>query len=173
MSNYERDPIHPFIDDFQLSAIQKNLADGARSMVGTKRMLDKRYERDPNIGMNPKQGVDCSGLVSLLLDRMEYPRQYDTLNIRYCLDYFDFFGEIYQSERQEGDLIFFSNGWKINHMGIMISPNEYIHTDRKRGIVAVSVLVFEEIVTRGDSSGPYRINPIGFRRLFPLSETEK
>ena len=152
-------------------SIQESLVDTVHSQLG-KRVI--RHGEDDK-GMDPDEGFDCSGLVSLALDQIDYPRN----GLRHCREFFDFLGNpnlILPGFQEKGDLVFFSwNGNLPQHIGIMISKRAYVHALLKTGEVSVSALKFRQIVPGPKTINPqkYPENPIGFKRLFPLSETEK
>ncbi|MBI2034960.1 MAG: C40 family peptidase [Candidatus Levybacteria bacterium] len=133
-----------------------------------------RHDMDDR-GMDPDKGLDCSGLVSLVLDQIGYPRN----EMRHCREFFDFLGNpnlILPGFQEKGDLVFFSwNGNLPQHVGIMISKRAYVHALLKTGEVSVSALKFREIVPGLKTISPqkYSENPIGFKRLFMLPETEE
>ncbi len=135
----------------------------------------------PERGINPGEGFDCSGFVSYVLDRIGISRiileKGEEALARHCYQYFDFFGvHIEPEERQRGDFVFFSwHGNLPQHMGILVSERAYIHALLKTEEVSISALKFGEIIPGQKTQLPqkYLISPIGFKRLFPLSETEK
>jgi lipoprotein Spr len=48
--------------------------------------------------------------------------------------------KINKSDVKEGDLIFFkTDGKKVSHVGITITPNHFIHASSKKGVVVNSL----------------------------------
>lgn len=110
-------------------------------------------------------GFDCSGFVKFLLKQAKYP---DPIP-RHANELFDVFGIlIHEQFRDAGDLIFFSNRGGIypDHVGIMISRDEYVHSPGKNGKI-ICVRKFEQkiIKPRNKASQIYFSNPIGIKRI--------
>ena len=85
-------------------------------------------------GTKPSTGFDCSGYVKYVLAEYGYtiPRtsssQYsDTTRIK-------------KSELKLGDLIFFGSSGKVNHVGMYIGNNNFIHAENKDTGVCISSL---------------------------------
>lgn len=110
-------------------------------------------------------GFDCSGFVNFLLTQAGYPHRVP----RHANELFDSFGIlIHEQFRSPGDLIFFSyrGGTYPDHMGIMISANEYIHSPGTNGtVVCLSTFERENIEPEGKAQQIYFSNPIGLKRI--------
>ncbi|MFM6945546.1 MAG: C40 family peptidase [Flavobacteriales bacterium] len=82
-------------------------------------------------GTDPS-GFDCSGFTSYV-----YAKQGIILPRR-AVEQYNFAQKITAEEAQYGDLVFFSNGGEINHVGILISekgaPKQMIHASSSVGI---------------------------------------
>jgi hypothetical protein len=82
-------------------------------------------------GADPS-GFDCSGFTSYVFAQqgIQLPRR--------AIDQYDFAQKISPEEAQFGDLVFFSNGGTVNHVGILISekgaPKQMIHASSSIGI---------------------------------------
>lgn len=115
-------------------------------------------------GMSPI-GFDCSGFVNFLLKEVEYPQCIP----RHANEFFDLFGIlIHEQFRSAGDLIFFSNrgGTYPDHIGIMISDDEYIHSPGRNGKVICTGSFKQEIIKpRNKAPQIYFSNPIGLKRI--------
>lgn len=117
-----------------------------------------------NFGLSPIEGFDCSGFVTYLLASIRFPL---SRTIRHCSEYFDSFGVLVHQQRATiGDLIFFSRyGDRPTHMGILISPDEYIHAPGVNGTaVRIESYKVEPILNTRNNQLYYQ-NPIGFKRL--------
>ncbi|HIP32668.1 MAG TPA: CHAP domain-containing protein [Crocinitomicaceae bacterium] len=98
----------------------------------------KRYIGVPYIwaGASPK-GFDCSGFTSYVLSKSgkELPRR--------SSDQYSSSNKIKQKDVQPGDLVFFSNGQGISHVGIVVSekgsPLTMIHASSSKGIIITNV----------------------------------
>jgi cell wall-associated NlpC family hydrolase len=80
-------------------------------------------------------GFDCSGFVQFMFSKvfnMQLPRsskEMSALGIK-----------VGRSELKPGDLVFFRNGRnRINHVGIFIGNNTFIHSSLSRGITRTSL----------------------------------
>jgi cell wall-associated NlpC family hydrolase len=114
---------------------------------------------------NTPAGFDCSGFVNFLLKEAKYPHHIP----RHANELFDSFGIlIHKQFRHAGDLVFFSNrgGTYPDHVGIMISENEYIHSPGKNGKV-ICVGRFEQKIIKPKNKAMqiYFSNPIGLKRI--------
>ena len=97
----------------------------AKTFLGTKYVYG---------GTKPSTGFDCSGFVRYVLAEYGFsiPRtsasQYsDTTRIK-------------KSELKAGDLIFFGNSGKVNHVGMYIGNNNFIHAENSDTGVVISSL---------------------------------
>ncbi len=81
-------------------------------------------------GLN-KSGIDCSGFTMLLQQKIynvDLPRrsrdQAETINLKNT------------NQLKEGDLLFFSfGGQEIDHVGVYLNDNFFVHASTKRGVV--------------------------------------
>ena len=68
-------------------------------------------------------GFDCSALIQMILSILNIPFPRDTKDqIKYNNM------KLVKSDYCSGDLIFFSKDGKVNHVGIFINKNEYLHS---------------------------------------------
>ncbi|RJQ74166.1 MAG: hypothetical protein C4519_17110 [Desulfobacteraceae bacterium] len=111
-------------------------------------------------------GFDCSGFVNFLLSEAEYPGAVP----RHCNEFFDSFGLfVHDRFRSAGDLVFFSHKSKgrfPDHMGILISREEFIHSPGKDGkVVCVKKLEQEKIEDCCSDAQIFCVNPVGIKRI--------
>ena len=86
-------------------------------------------------GGNSINGTDCSGFVSSIFSSF-FKIELD----RTSLLIFQNARKINKSEVKEGDLVFFkTDGKKVSHVGITITPNHFIHASSKKGVVVNSL----------------------------------
>lgn len=115
-------------------------------------------------GINPT-GFDCSGFIGFLLLEAKYPQNIP----RHANELFDSFGILVHLEfRAMGDLIFFSNrgGTYPDHVGVMISKDEYIHSPGRNGkVICLGRFEKKIIKPRGEAPQIYFSNPIGIKRI--------
>lgn len=93
----------------------------------------KEWEGTPHVmGGNTKKGVDCSGFVIQC-----YLQVYEKEFLGRRAE--DLFGETRPVKRKnlrEGDLVFFKvNGRRIDHVGVYIGDDDFVHTSSSRGVM--------------------------------------
>jgi cell wall-associated NlpC family hydrolase len=84
-------------------------------------------------GGDDRSGIDCSGLVAQV---------YGALGIsvpRTSRTQYENSERVKTDNLQQGDLIFFSNGAIVNHVGIYIGNGEMIHASSSRGVIKQAV----------------------------------
>lgn len=106
-----------------LTSTQKRIVENAQDWLGVPYLW----------GGNTKRGVDCSGLVKNVYDEVgiNLPRTAQTQ--------YDYSEKIKDNQRRTGDLVFFSKGKKISHVGIYIGDGEIIHSASGKGVVRQSL----------------------------------
>lgn len=111
-------------------ALKKSILDTARGYIGT------RYKYGST---DPKQGFDCSGLVHHVARKhnIDLPRSSSTLAATAP--------HISWKKSKPGDLIFFGDHGRINHVGIVEKNNSnelwVIHSTINRGVMLENVMV--------------------------------
>ena len=130
----------------------------------------------PELGQSKDGGFDCSGFVSYVLRESgliipDYISHTGEVRpIRHTNEFFDHYGiAIHKQFALPGDLIFFSkHGWTPSHIGLMISPNHFVHAPGHDG-EKVLIESIESIAITPKSKNGHRIiydhNPIGFKSL--------
>lgn len=82
------------------------------------------------IGGTSKSGIDCSGFVRGLVAEtygLELPRS-SREQAQFCK-------RIEKSQVKEGDLVFFSSGRHISHVGMYLRNNKFVHASTSMGVV--------------------------------------
>jgi hypothetical protein len=86
-------------------------------------------------GGNSINGTDCSGFVSSI-----YSSYYKIELDRTSLLIYQNARKINKCQVKEGDLVFFkTDGKKVSHLGMVITPNQFIHASSKKGVVVNSL----------------------------------
>ncbi len=87
-------------------------------------------------GGNDKSGVDCSGFVTAVFrDFYKTP-----LKNRRSQDIYDEVAPISKSQLREGDLVFFKiKHSRIDHMGIYLGNQKFVHASSSRGVIISSL----------------------------------
>lgn len=95
------------------------LEDAASSWLGTP------YRHGGQDG----RGVDCSGLVRSIMEEfgVELPRT--------ASDQSRIGRPVEAGEARAGDLVFFRIGSRVNHVGVLLGPDRFLHASRSRGVV--------------------------------------
>lgn len=118
---------------------------------------------DPQSGMDPEKGFDCSGFVKFVLERSGITVDKD---IRYASNFFDKFGVfVHYGLHRKGDLIFFSDGIFPDHMGIVINKYEYIHSLGETNSRVIRSKIAPKPIKESSPLAIYNVNPIGFKRI--------
>jgi len=81
-------------------------------------------------GGNTKNGADCSGFVSSVY--MEKERMYIP---RSTTEEYKIGKEIDRNDLIVGDLVFFGDGRKVNHVGIYVGKGDFIHASTSSGVM--------------------------------------
>ncbi len=86
---------------------------------------------------NTRSGCDCSGLVGQIYLAV-YGKQLQRNSAQIMYKNCD---EISQSKLKSGDLVFFSTGGgsKINHVGIFLKEDKFIHASSSKGVIVSSM----------------------------------
>ncbi len=103
-------------------------------------------------GVTPK-GFDCSGFTSYIL--AERGKELS----RRCSDQYSEAKKVRKKDVQKGDLVFFSNGSGVSHVGIVISekgePLKMIHASSSKGIIITNIESSEYWSSRLHGFGTY------------------
>ncbi len=88
-------------------------------------------------GGNSKRGVDCSGFVGNIYSivyGVKLQRSSELIFKKNCK-------KIKKGKLEEGDLVFFKSGKKkkINHVGIYLKDNKFVHASASRGVMVSSL----------------------------------
>lgn len=87
------------------------------------------------LGGQSKNGIDCSGFVGMI-----YQEVYRKNLPRTSRDMAEIVKRKYDNQLQEGDLVFFSFGGKnIDHVGIYLHNDKFVHVSTKQGVVISSL----------------------------------
>ena len=85
-------------------------------------------------GRNPEAGLDCSGMVSYVVEQVSGKRLPHSASQIAAIT-----REIRRDELRPADLVFFNtNGKRYSHMGIYIGDGKFIHAPSTRGKVRVA-----------------------------------
>lgn len=96
-------------------------------------LLDTGYKFG---GSNPDAGLDCSGMVSLVVERAT-GRKLPHNAARIAAQTHP----ISKAELQPADLVFFNtNGGQYSHMGIYLGDGRFVHAPSSRGKVRIDLL---------------------------------
>ncbi len=122
------------------TAVNSRVNQGTQSSAKTQKLLN---EAQKHLGVPYKEagidptGFDCSGFTCYVFEQngVRLPRR--------AADQYTFCQKIDPDEAHAGDLVFFSNGTQINHVGILISEKgelkQMIHSSSSIGISVVVI----------------------------------
>lgn len=81
---------------------------------------------------NDKNGTDCSGLICNIYDKIYHKKLDRTSNGQFVNNC----KRISSSQLRQGDLVFFTiNNKTINHVGLYIKQNKFIHASTHQGVI--------------------------------------
>lgn len=81
---------------------------------------------------NCEKGIDCSGFVNMLCDRVYGKR----LGARNSAEIFSIVQRINRDELKEGDLVFFRiYRKKVSHIGLYLGENKFVHASTSKGVI--------------------------------------
>ncbi len=106
-------------DDNSLNKRERKLLNIANKWVGVR----YRY------GGTDKDGVDCSGLVYNVF------YEYGIILPRTAAQQYNFMKRVEYENLQVGDLVFFSSGGNVSHVGIYTGNNTMIHASTSKGVI--------------------------------------
>lgn len=150
-----------------LERLRENLVTSALELLG----FPSVSYHNPDMGMNPEQGLDCSGFLIYLLEKNGV---YIPGSLRHCNQMFDHLGiGVHDTHILPGDFIFFSrNGKHPSHAGIITNPesNLYIHAPGKDGTLVKLTKWQNKLIHPIETEDNldqqiYSSNPIGFKRI--------
>lgn len=138
------------------TAVNTGIKQGTQSSAKTQKLLN---EAQKHLGVPYKEagidptGFDCSGFTCYVFEQngVRLPRR--------AADQYTFCQKIDPEDAQAGDLVFFSNGTQINHVGILISEKgalkQMIHSSSSLGISVVEL----------ESSSYWKPKIVGYGRI--------
>lgn len=136
-------PEHHSLPKQELSKPEYSLKKEARIWIGTPYCY----------GGNSKSGIDCSGLTSQL-----YQSVYQISIPRTSADQYKQSNKVSKSRLEPGDLVFFKiKKSHVDHVGVYIGNNEFIHASSSRGVV-ISNLDQSYYSKHFVGGGRYKIN---------------
>lgn len=98
--------------------------------TGLLKIVDEWWGTRYSLGGSTKDGIDCSGFTQIILGNiynLQLPRtaheQYRKCN------------KVNDEELQEGDLVFFTSGRSISHVGVYLKNNKFVHASTSQGVM--------------------------------------
>ncbi len=101
-----------------------------RSMVLLEKFFEEWKSVKHRMGGLSKRGIDCSGFVQLTFKKqfdLKVPR---TTGLQVRLG-----KTIPKNKLKTGDLVFFKTSPRVNHVGIYLTDNTFIHTSSSKGVM--------------------------------------
>lgn len=81
-------------------------------------------------GGSSKSGTDCSGFVMQIYKEvrgMSLPHKASLM--------YDMGDKVSRNQLEEGDLVFFGSVWDIDHVGIYLSGDRFVHASSSKGVI--------------------------------------
>jgi len=82
------------------------------------------------LGGNTQNCIDCSGFTTVILRDV-----YGVSIPRTSQEQYDRSEKIETEQLQEGDLVFFGSGTRINHVGVYLTNNKFVHASTSQGVM--------------------------------------
>ncbi len=121
-NSYENDDIVKYSSE-KPKGIRKMIIEEAQTWIGTPYCW----------GGESRAGADCSGFV------MEVYKKAGIILPRTAADQYTLGNNIDLADAKTGDLVFFSKGDRISHVGIYLGDNNILHSSLSRGVVIQSL----------------------------------
>ena len=86
------------------------------------------------LGGNNKKGIDCSALVQAVYKNSFNIVISRTTNKQAKSGFF-----VYPNALKVGDLVFFKTSWKVQHVGVYIGDNQFLHASTSKGVMLSSL----------------------------------
>jgi cell wall-associated NlpC family hydrolase len=92
-------------------------------------LMDDWWGTKYRLGGHDRGGIDCSGFTCML-----YTQLFQAQLPRTAREQFQAARSIDPSLLKEGDLVFFSNGGSISHVGFYLQNNKFVHASTSEGV---------------------------------------
>ncbi|RYZ22367.1 MAG: hypothetical protein EOO16_09370 [Chitinophagaceae bacterium] len=92
-------------------------------------LMDDWWGTKYRLGGNDRSGIDCSGFTCML-----YKEQFGVQLPRTARDQFAAARSIDPAQLREGDLVFFTTGSSITHVGFYLQNNKFVHASTSEGV---------------------------------------
>ena len=92
-------------------------------------LIDDWWGTRYRLGGNDRNGIDCSGFTCML-----YNNLFQTQLPRTAREQYQALRSIDPSELREGDLVFFTTGSTITHVGFYLQNNKFAHASTSEGV---------------------------------------
>jgi cell wall-associated NlpC family hydrolase len=92
-------------------------------------LIDEWFGTAYRLGGTDKKGIDCSAFMQVLS-----MGAFGITLPRTSREQYNFVNSIDPSELKEGDLVFFSSGGSISHVGFYLQNNKFVHASTSEGV---------------------------------------
>jgi murein DD-endopeptidase / murein LD-carboxypeptidase len=92
-------------------------------------LVDEWFGTNYRLGGTDKKGIDCSAFMQVLSMGV-----FGVTLPRTSREQYNFVSSIDPSEIKEGDLVFFSSGGNISHVGFYLQNNKFVHASTSEGV---------------------------------------
>lgn len=94
------------------------------------KMVDEWWGTRYSLGGTTKDGVDCSGFTQIIIGNL-----YNVQLPRTSQEQYRKCEKINDEELREGDLVFFTTGRSISHVGVYLMNNKFVHASTSQGVM--------------------------------------
>jgi cell wall-associated NlpC family hydrolase len=92
-------------------------------------LIDDWWGTKYRLGGNDRNGIDCSGFTCMLFTNL-----FQTQIPRTAREQFAATRAIDPAQLREGDLVFFTSGGSITHVGFYLQNNKFVHASTSEGV---------------------------------------
>lgn len=94
------------------------------------KLIDEWWGTRYSMGGTTKDGIDCSAFTQIIMGNV-----YGVSLPRNSGDQYKASQQIDDDQLQEGDLVFFSSGRSISHVGVYLMNNKFVHASTSQGVM--------------------------------------
>jgi lipoprotein Spr len=94
------------------------------------KLVDEWWGTRYSLGGSTKDGIDCSGFTQIIIGNL-----YNLQLPRTAHEQYRKCNKVDDENLQEGDLVFFTSGRSISHVGVYLMNNKFVHASTSQGVM--------------------------------------